>query len=51
MRLKRRQHADEKARKVPVKLVIPLVFMLLPAIFLVVLGPAVLQITHSGLFR
>jgi tight adherence protein C len=50
MRLKRRQHADEKARKVPVKLVIPLVFMLLPAIFLVVLGPAVLQIIRSGLF-
>src|SRR5947209_8398292 len=51
MRLKRRQHADEKARKVPVKLVIPLVFMLLPVIFLWVLGPAVLQITRSGLFQ
>ncbi len=51
MRLKRRQHADEQARKVPVKLVIPLVLLLLPAIFLVVLGPAVLQIMRSGLFQ
>jgi pilus assembly protein TadC len=34
-----------------VKLVIPLVLLLLPAIFLVVLGPAVLQIMHSGLFQ
>jgi tight adherence protein C len=51
MRLKRRQHADEQARKVPVKLVVPLVLLLLPAIFLVVLGPAVLQIMHSGLFQ
>jgi tight adherence protein C len=50
MRLKRRQLADEKARKVPVKLVLPLVLLLLPAIFLVVLGPAVLKITTSGLF-
>ncbi len=50
MRLKRRQHADEQARKVPVKLVVPLVLLLLPAIFLVVIGPAVLQIMRSGLF-
>ncbi len=50
MRLKRRQRADEQARKVPVKLVVPLVFLLLPAIFLVVLGPAVIQIMRSGLF-
>jgi tight adherence protein C len=51
MRLKRRQRADEQARKVPVKMVIPLVFLLLPAIFLVVLGPAVLGIIQSGLFQ
>jgi tight adherence protein C len=50
MRLKRRQRADEQARKVPVKLVLPLVLLMLPAIFLVVLGPAFLKITTSGLF-
>jgi tight adherence protein C len=48
MRLKRRQRADEQARKIPVKIVIPLVMLLLPAIFIVVLGPAVLQITSNG---
>jgi tight adherence protein C len=51
MRLKRRQRADEQARKVPVKIVIPLVLMFLPSIFVVVLGPAVISILHSGLFQ
>jgi tight adherence protein C len=49
MRLKRRQRADEQARKVPVKMVFPLVLLLLPAIFIVVLGPAALAIMRSGL--
>jgi tight adherence protein C len=51
MRLKRRQRADEQARKVPVKIVVPLVLMFLPSIFVVVLGPAVISILHSGLFQ
>jgi tight adherence protein C len=48
MRLKRRQRADEQARKVPVKIVVPLVLLLLPAIFIVVLGPAALEIMKLG---
>ena len=51
MRLKRRQRADEQARKVPVKMVVPLVLLLLPAIFIVVVGPAILQLSRSGLFQ
>jgi tight adherence protein C len=51
MRLKRRQRADEQARKVPVKMVVPLVLLFLPSIFVVVLGPAVITIMHSGLFQ
>jgi tight adherence protein C len=51
MRLKRRQRADEQARKVPVKIVIPLTLLLLPAIFIVVLGPAVLTVMKVGLFQ
>ena len=51
MRLKRRQHADEQARKVPVKIVVPLVLLMLPAIFIVVLGPAAIQIMKIGLFH
>jgi tight adherence protein C len=40
MRLKRRQIAEEKARQAPVKMMIPLVFLIFPSILIVLLGPA-----------
>jgi tight adherence protein C len=43
LRTKRRQRAEEKAAKLGVKLVIPLVFFLFPALYVVLLGPAVVQ--------
>lgn len=44
MRIKRRQLAEEKAAKSAVKLVIPLVFFIFPALFVVLLGPAAIRI-------
>jgi tight adherence protein C len=47
MRIKRRQLAQEKAQKAPVKMLIPMVFCIFPALFVVVLGPAALNIRES----
>ena len=47
VRVKRRQRAEEKAQQVPVKITIPLIFCILPTLFIAVMGPAAINIMDS----
>ena len=44
LRTKRRQRAEEEARKLPIKMLFPLAFFILPPLFIVATGPALLRI-------
>ncbi len=47
MRVKRRQRAEKKAHEAPVKMLIPMVFLIFPSIYIVLLGPAALILLNS----
>ncbi len=48
MRIRRRQRAEEKAHQAPVKMLFPMVFLIFPALLVILLGPAILVVMSSG---
>ncbi len=48
MRVKRRQRAQEKAQQAPVKMIIPMVLLIFPSLWIVLLGPSVVILIESG---
>jgi len=50
MRVRRRQLAEEEAHKAPIKMLIPMAFIMFPSILIILLTPAALQIMQSGIF-
>jgi tight adherence protein C len=48
MRIRRRQRAEQEAHRAPIKMLFPLAFLVFPAIFIVLLGPAVLVLLESN---
>ena len=50
MRVRRRQIAEEEAHKAPIKMLLPMAFIIFPSLLIVLLAPALFQVMESGIF-
>ncbi|MCE5208882.1 MAG: type II secretion system F family protein, partial [Chloroflexi bacterium] len=50
MRIRRRQFAEEEARKAPIKMIIPMALLIFPALLIVLLTPSAIRLVQSALF-
>lgn len=50
MRVRRRQIAEEEAHKAPIKMLIPMAFIIFPSLLIILLTPALFQVMNSGMF-
>jgi tight adherence protein C len=50
MRVRRRQIAEEEAHKAPIKMLLPMAFIIFPSLLIVLLTPALFQVLDSGIF-
>lgn len=51
MRVKRRQRAEQMAQKAPVKMLLPMAFLIFPTIMMIMMGPAILMVMFSPAFE
>lgn len=51
MRIKRRQRAEKKAHEAPIKMLIPMAFLIFPSIYIILLGPAALTVMNNPAVR
>jgi len=47
MRIKRRQRAEEQAHRAPIIMIFPMVFLIFPAMYIVILGPSAPRFAHT----
>jgi tight adherence protein C len=50
MRVRRRQLAEEAAHQAPIKMLLPMAFIIFPSLLIILLAPAAFQIMKSGMF-
>jgi len=51
LRTQRAQKAEEKAAKLPVKILFPMLLFIFPSVFMVVMGPAIIQVSKLHIFK